>query len=97
MSSVPRCRARCDDVPLLVTDAELDPDMFQTEPRSSSPRAREAGKPVERVHFKGHSHISETFAVGTADRRCRSPCSNSCARQRCARPIRIEPRACGAR
>ena len=32
-----------------------------------------AGKPVERVHLKGHSHISETYAVGTQDRSLSQP------------------------
>jgi hypothetical protein len=32
-----------------------------------------AGKPVERIHLKGHSHISETYAVGTGDRSLSGP------------------------
>ena len=55
-------------VPLLVTDAELDPDMFQEETAKLVAARAAAGKPVERVHLMGHSHISETYAVGTGDR-----------------------------
>jgi hypothetical protein len=28
---------------------------------------------VQRVHLNGHSHISETYAVGTADRTLSAP------------------------
>jgi acetyl esterase/lipase len=55
-------------VPLLVTDAELDPDMFREETERLVAARAAAGKPVERVHLTGHSHISETYAVGTGDR-----------------------------
>ena len=55
-------------VPLLVTDAELDPDMFQTESNKLAAARASAGRPVQRVHLAGHSHISETYAVGTSDR-----------------------------
>ncbi len=61
------------DVPLLVTDAELDPDMFQDETNKLDAARAAAGKPVERVHLKGHSHISETYAVGTGDRSLSGP------------------------
>ena len=63
----------CDDVPLLVTDAELDPDMFQDETNKLAAARASAGKPVERVHLKSHSHISETYAVGTGDRSLSMP------------------------
>ena len=55
-------------VPLLVTDAELDPDMFQQQTNELAAERKKLGKPVERVHLKGHSHLSETYAVGTGDR-----------------------------
>ena len=32
-----------------------------------------SGKAVQRVHLNGHSHISETYAVGTADRTLSAP------------------------
>ena len=60
-------------VPLLVTDAELDPDMFQTESNKLAAARAAAGRPVARVHLNGHSHISETYAVGTADRTLSMP------------------------
>ncbi|HZF31916.1 MAG TPA: alpha/beta hydrolase, partial [Gammaproteobacteria bacterium] len=60
-------------VPLLVTDAELDPDNFQAETNKLAAARAAAGKPVERVHLEGHSHISETYAVGTQDRSLSQP------------------------
>jgi triacylglycerol lipase len=61
------------DTPLLVTDAELDPDDFQVETRKLAEARAAAGRPVERVHLAGHSHISETYAVGTGDRSLSGP------------------------
>lgn len=59
--------------PLLVTSAELDPDSFQAETRGLiDARARE-GKPVRTVRLAGHSHISETYAVGTSDESLSGP------------------------
>jgi acetyl esterase/lipase len=59
--------------PLLVTYAELDPESFQSETRSlMEARARE-GKPVRSVRLAGHSHISETYAIGTADESLSGP------------------------
>jgi acetyl esterase/lipase len=60
-------------VPLLVTRAELDPDMFQEEADKLVAARNAAGKPLDRVHLKGHSHISETYAVGTGDRSLSMP------------------------
>jgi acetyl esterase/lipase len=60
-------------VPLLVTDAELDPEMFQVETNKLRAAREQIGKPVRRVHLQGHSHISETYAVGTADRSLSAP------------------------
>lgn len=60
-------------VPLLVTDAELDPEMFRVETQKLVDARAAAGKPVQRVHLMGHSHISETYAVGTADRSLSAP------------------------
>jgi acetyl esterase/lipase len=70
-SSLPRLVQA--DLPLLVTDAELDPDMFQEEAQKLAAARAAAGKPVERVHLRGHSHISETYAVGTGDRSLSGP------------------------
>jgi triacylglycerol lipase len=61
------------DVPLFVNDAELDPDMFREETDKLVAARAASGKPVERVHLKGHSHLSETYAVGTGDRSLSGP------------------------
>ena len=61
------------NVPLLVNDAELDPDMFREETDKLVAARAAAGKPIERVHLAGHSHISETYAVGTGDRSLAGP------------------------
>ena len=60
-------------VPLFVNDAELDPDLFQAETDKLVAARAAAGKPIERVHLKGHSHLSETYAVGTGDRSLSGP------------------------
>ena len=60
-------------VPLFVNDAELDPDLFQDETAKLVAARAAAGKPLERVHLGGHSHISETYAVGTGDRSLSGP------------------------
>jgi triacylglycerol lipase len=59
--------------PLLVTDAELDPEMFQVESNKLAAARAGLGRAVERLHLEGHSHISETYAVGTADRSLSGP------------------------
>jgi acetyl esterase/lipase len=61
------------NLPLLVTDAELDPDMFREETDKLAAARTAAQKPIERVHLAGHSHISETYAVGTGDRSLSTP------------------------
>jgi acetyl esterase/lipase len=61
-------------VPLLVTDAELDdPVNFQAQAEKLTAARAAAGKTVERIHLAGHSHISETYAVGTGDRSLSGP------------------------
>ncbi len=55
------------NTPLLVTDAELDPENFQTQANELTEARKAAGHPVERVHVPGHSHLSEAYAIGTAD------------------------------
>jgi triacylglycerol lipase len=54
-------------LPLLVVDAELDPDTFKPESDRLAQEREKAGRPVTRVKLQGHSHISETYAVNTAD------------------------------
>ena len=59
--------------PLLVTYAELDPQDFQADSRGLiEARARE-GKPVQSLWLPGHSHVSETYAVGTGDESLSGP------------------------
>jgi acetyl esterase/lipase len=53
--------------PLLVTDAELDPENFQAQADELTQARKAAGHPVERLHVLGHSHLSEAYAIGTAD------------------------------
>ncbi len=60
-------------IPLLVTYAELDPDSFQAETRGLIEARALAGKPVPIVRLAGHSHISETYAVGTGDESLSGP------------------------
>jgi acetyl esterase/lipase len=60
-------------LPLLVTGAELDPASFVADTEALI-RAREAtGAPLRKVRLMGHSHISETYAVGTADTSLSAP------------------------
>jgi triacylglycerol lipase len=54
-------------IPLLVTDAELDPPNFQAQADELTQARKKAGNPVERLHVSGHSHLSEAYAIGTAD------------------------------
>jgi acetyl esterase/lipase len=53
--------------PLLVTDAELDPPNFQSQADELTAARKSAGYPVKRLHVPGHSHLSEAYAIGTAD------------------------------
>jgi acetyl esterase/lipase len=60
-------------VPLLVADAELDPDTFKPESDKLADARAKAGKPVERVKLAGHSHLSELYAVNTSDETLSGP------------------------
>lgn len=60
-------------VPLFVNDAELDPDLFREQTEKLVAARAAAGKPIERAYLEGHSHISETYAVGTGDRSLSGP------------------------
>lgn len=59
--------------PLLATDAELDPEMMQVQTDELVKARAAAGKPIERVFLPNHSHLSETYAVGTADESLSGP------------------------
>jgi acetyl esterase/lipase len=60
-------------VPLLVTDAELDPEMFRSETEKLVNGRKKIGKPVAYVHLPNHSHLSETYAIGTEDHSLSAP------------------------
>lgn len=60
-------------IPLLVTCTELDPESFQAETRGLIEARAQAGKPVPTVRLAVHSHISETYAVGTSDESLSGP------------------------
>jgi triacylglycerol lipase len=60
-------------VPLLVTDAELDPDTFKPDSNRLADERAKVGRPVTRVTLPGHSHISELYAVNTADESLSGP------------------------
>ncbi|MGH8260824.1 MAG: nuclear transport factor 2 family protein, partial [Steroidobacteraceae bacterium] len=59
--------------PLLVTDAELDPEMMQAQANELEEARAAEGRPVEHVFLPNHSHLSEAFAVGTADESLSGP------------------------
>jgi acetyl esterase/lipase len=70
-SSLPGLRNSA--IPLLVTDAELDPPNFQEQADELAAARQKAGHPVERLHVTGHSHLSEAYAIGTADESVSGP------------------------
>jgi triacylglycerol lipase len=59
--------------PLLVTYAELDPELFQVDARRLIEARAQGGRPVRSVRLAGHSHLSETYAVGTGDESLSAP------------------------
>jgi triacylglycerol lipase len=62
------------DLPLLVTDGEFDdPTQFQAQAQRLAAARLDAGQPVQYLHLLGHSHLSETYAVGTADESLSAP------------------------
>jgi triacylglycerol lipase len=60
-------------LPIFVTYAELDPPSFVADAEALI-RAREAsGASLRKLRLMGHSHISETYAVGSGDTSLSSP------------------------
>jgi triacylglycerol lipase len=55
------------DTPLLITSAELDPPNFLADTDKLIAARKASGKPFAEVRLPAHSHISETYAIGTAD------------------------------
>lgn len=70
-SSLPALAASA--VPLLVNDAELDPECFRIETEKLVRERARAGRPTQHVHLPNHSHLSEAYAVGTEDRSLSTP------------------------
>jgi hypothetical protein len=56
-----------------VTYAELDPANFQPDSVKLIQERAQEGKPVRSLHLPGHSHLSETFAVGSGDESLSAP------------------------
>jgi triacylglycerol lipase len=59
--------------PLLVTNAELDPESFRPQTEELLKARAESGRPVLHIYLAGHSHLSETYAVGTSDETLSGP------------------------
>jgi triacylglycerol lipase len=60
-------------VPLLITHAELDPESFVSDAQALV-RARAAtGLPYQQFRAQGHSHISESYSVGSGDQTVTAP------------------------
>jgi triacylglycerol lipase len=60
-------------VPLLVTGAELDPESFVADYDALVKARAASGAPTRSLRIPAHSHISETYAVGTADESLSAP------------------------
>jgi triacylglycerol lipase len=54
-------------IPLMTVCAELDPPIFQEEARTLNAALAKAGHPPRAVALAKHGHMSETYAVNTAD------------------------------
>lgn len=61
------------DTPLLVNWAELDPPDFVPDSQRLVTGRQAAGKPVVSLLLANHSHLSETYAIGTADESLSGP------------------------
>ncbi len=59
--------------PLLVTNAELDPESFKPQTTMLVDALKKAGKPVTYLYLKGHNHLSELDAVNTSDHSLSGP------------------------
>jgi acetyl esterase/lipase len=60
-------------LPLLVANAELDPPDFHPDTNNLIAGRKAAGTPTTVVQLPNHSHISETYAIGTADESMTAP------------------------
>ncbi len=71
MNSIPALVAGT--VPLFVTWAEIDRPDFIADSRRLAGAFESAGRPLRKLLLPHHSHISELYAVGTADRSLSAP------------------------
>lgn len=55
------------DAPLMATYAEFDGDQYKEQFNLLVNAMTDAGKPIETLYLLNHSHMSETYAVGTVD------------------------------
>ena len=60
-------------LPLLVANAELDPPEFHPDTNNLIAGRKAAGTPTTIVQLPNHSHVSETYAIGTADESMTAP------------------------
>ena len=60
-------------VPLLLAYAELDPPDFHTQSAQAHAALRLAGRSTPLLKLMGHSHMSEVYAINTADRSLSDP------------------------
>lgn len=60
-------------VPLLVTYGELDPESFVADAEALIRARAQTGAPLKQLRLAGHSHISETYAVGSGDASLSAP------------------------
>jgi triacylglycerol lipase len=60
-------------VPLLVNHAELDPPAFVADTLALLRARAVTGQPTRQLRLPSHSHISETYAIGTHDRSLSAP------------------------
>ena len=60
-------------VPLFVTYGELDPDSFVADAQALIRARSLTGAPLKQLRLMGHSHISETYAVGSGDTSLSAP------------------------
>jgi acetyl esterase/lipase len=55
------------DTPILLTYAEFDADQYREQFNAVLRAMNQAGRKVDTLYLRGHSHLSETYAVGTRD------------------------------
>jgi acetyl esterase/lipase len=60
-------------LPLLVVHAELDPPAFVADTEGLLKARAAAGRPTRSVKLPNHSHLSETYAIGTEDTSLAAP------------------------